>query len=339
MRSILLRVAELLSRYTGSDARAEELRSHVSDSEAAGHRVTAADVGSIAILAGRSVAARLARDLPWWLAGVPVALLIVIAPVLAYETHFFAWDMIERPPEEASARFWKRAVDALLIVSFVAGLVAGRRCIEHLRHGRIVLPGMLLLATFVAASQVDLFVERTPRWRDGGLKESHINEVPMYSVALIAMFAVLPVLFVVIDVAMSRRHRPQGAHVAGEHVSHIDGRAIAAIVLPLFHLSVGPMWIVPFLLLTWITPAFSRRLKLVVTLALAVPVIGLVSWGVMNQGSRNDPLDDGMVIVLAVFASFLVAWLRMAFIALRPLKTMNVDVRFTERAIDSDAVS
>lgn len=331
---ILRRVAELLSRHTGSDARGDELRSFVADSEAAGHRVTAADVGSIGALVGRSVAERIARDLPWWLAGVPVALLIVIAPALAYETHFFAWDMIERPPEEASARFWKRTVDALLVVSFVAALVAGRRCIEHLRHGRIAPPGMLLLATFMAASQVDLFVERTPWWRDGGLQESHINEVPVHSVALIAMFAVLPVLYVVIDVVMSKRHRRQGAVVAGE-LTPIDGRALAALVLPFVHYIVGPMWIVPFLVLTWMTPVFGRRLKLVVTLVVAVPVIGLVSWEVMNQGGRNDALDDGMLIVLAMFVGFLVVWLRMAFIALRPVKTMKVDVRFTERSIDS----
>ena len=336
--SLSRRIAERLSRHTGSDSRAQELRSHLAEAETSGHPITTADVGSIALLAARSAGARAARDLPWWLAGFPVAFLLFVPPVLSYETHFFAWDMIEVPPADASARFWKRAVDVLLITSFLFGLVAGRRCIEHLRNGRVALPGLLLLSTFVAGSQVDLFVERTPWWRDGGLQESHINEVPMYSVALITMFTALPALFVLIDVFLSRRDGAKRLAAGTVNSTTIDGRAVVALVLPFLHLAVGPLWLLPFLLLVWLAPVFSRRLKVTATLIVVVPVASLIIWGLANTSTSNDPLDDGIAIVLGVFVSFLAVWLRMAFVALQPLRTMKVDVRFSERALDSDAV-
>ena len=84
------RIAEVLVSWCGDEARASELRGHLAEAEAAGRPVGIAGVGSLSMLVLR----RVARDIPWWIAGLPVALILLLWVAMGYETHFFAWDVV-----------------------------------------------------------------------------------------------------------------------------------------------------------------------------------------------------------------------------------------------------
>lgn len=205
------RLAVRFAKWAGDGARAAELRGHLHDLDESSAGISTRDVGSVAALAVNHQFERAIRDLPWWLAGLPFAFLLLIAFSFAYETHFFAWDMIERTPDTTEARIGKRVVDGLVLAGVLFGLLAGRRAVEHVRHGRITPVLLLFVAIIAAGSQLDLFTERTPDVRDGGLLERHINEVPYYSVGLFAAIALVPMLFVVADMMWSRQQRKKGA--------------------------------------------------------------------------------------------------------------------------------
>lgn len=172
-------LARHVSRFAGDDDRVAELRDHLAQQQSHGGTVGLADVGSLGVLVGRRAATRLVVDLPW----IGVAALMTLPYLLllghSYETHFFAWDMTSGDrPLPASAQSWSRTIDWLTIAGLIAALIAVRRAIEHLRQGRVGGPIALVVGFVVAASQSDLFIERTPWFRDGGLRAEHADEVP-----------------------------------------------------------------------------------------------------------------------------------------------------------------
>lgn len=208
---LLGRAARWLVERAGSDARVAELRAYLADASDHGERITPAEVGSLAVLAGRHGVRRGVADLPWWFTALPAAFAMFVLLGFTYETHFPAWDFVGADEVEwtSEARAWKSVVDVLTIVGVIGSLVAARRLVDHLRSGRLVLPALWFLSLIIAFSQTDLFVERNPWW-DGsrsldGLRSDHVNAIAPYSIGLFATFALFPLGFLVIDRLATRR--------------------------------------------------------------------------------------------------------------------------------------
>lgn len=314
------RLASRLAPLAGDDERAAEIRANVADLEDGATGLSVADVASIAGLAARNLARRGARDVPWWLAGSAFAFLLLLLFAMSYESHFFAWDMIERSPDSAEARFWKRAVDVIVVIGVIAGLVAGRRAVQHVRRGRVLAPIGLFILIMSAATQSDLFVEHTPNLRDGRLREEHINEVPFYSVGLFAAFALIPVLFLLLDWLVTRRAGPRRAEMTMTP-GPIDARALIAVGLPLTMFVVPFLWAVPFLFLVWSARTFGLGDKIAATAAIGVPLAALVGWAVLVDDAIDDISTPLLVAVLAVQGA---VWARLAYLAMRPLPGLRV---------------
>lgn len=307
---VLNRLADRLSAHTGSDARARELRSHLIDLDAAGHQVSVADVASIGLLGLRAAGQRAIRDLPWWIAGLPIALSSFLLLATAYETHFFAWDMVDQRPESHWARSWQIIVYGVAALGALGAILAGRRVVEHLRHGRVLGPGLLITALVLAATQIDLFAERTPWRRDGRLKPTHVEEVPMYSVALIAGFALIPIVYLLADFGVTHTRRRTRSIDSGP----LDPPAVIAVVLPLLMPMVSFLLIPPFIVLVWFAKPFSRLLKVAATAVITAPL----TWMVFVSDI------DGTAVLIPIFVVQGLVWIRMTVVALGPLRSTAV---------------
>lgn len=305
-------LAEWLARHAGDDARAAELHDYLAHARAHGELLSPADAGSIAVLVGRRVVSRVVLDLPW----LAVAALLTLPYLLllghSYETHFFAWDMANgETPVSASARSWRTIVDWLTVVGLLGAFIASRRAIEHLRRGRSVGPLLLALAWFVAASQSDLFIERTPWFRDGRLRAEHIDIVPFYSVGLYAAFVLIPLCFLMWDL-VSRRRRAGRSRIVSIERDLIDPKAVAAagsIFLIVFQPLLAPFAMLGFL---WAARPFSRTLKIVATVAVLAPINTFIGYALVTD------IDDPPSVVLGMMLVTVAVWLRVAFVALRP---------------------
>ena len=69
-----------------------------------------------------------------------------------------------------------------------------------------------------------------------------------------------------------------------------------------------------------VAPSFTRRLKVIVTAALLAPLLTGFLWlRVIGD------IDDGHpAVIFGVLGIWLAVWLRMAFVAFRPMRTIRV---------------
>lgn len=326
-RRLLDRIADFLASWSGDQTRASEVRGHLADAEEAGHSVDLRMVGSL----GTLVLRRALRDIPWWVAGSPVALIFLAFVADNFGRHFAAWGLASQDefPRTAATNIWILVVNGLAATMVVAGLGAGRAAIHHLRSGRIGGPLVLLTAILIAISQGNIFIERTPWWRDGSLtpKPEQINEVPFYSVFLFALVAMIPVMYLAVSALVWRRaNGPRRAisrrtHTGeSETVEEIDPVAITAAGLPLLVTVGGFPLLFLALIFTWAARSFSRRLKILATSALLLPLVGALLWTTFV----SDIDDAHPAIFIGPMAISAAVWLRMAFLALRPLRTVRV---------------
>lgn len=331
------RIAQVLVSWGSDEARASELRGHLAESEAAGDPVNLAGLASL----GTLVARRAARDIPWWIAGLPVAFLFLAFAAFNYETHFFAWDVVgpDEHPRTAATTAWISAVTALTITMVIAGLCAGRVAIQHLRSGRVIGPLALVAAILVAISQGDLFVDRTPWWRDGSLRAEHVNEVPVYSVLLFLLVTMIPLVYLLASALVWKRFKRTGeptAQITSElevvenaevdAVQELDSVALAAAILPLLVVFVGFPVLFLTLIFTWGARSFTTRLKAVVTAALLVPLLVAFFW----ENVIAD-IDDGHpAVIFGVLGMWVVVWLRMTFVAFGPLRALRVQFHYEQ---------
>jgi len=305
------RLAHRLARWTGDDNRSAEVRSHLHEAEAAGHSVGLRDAASVATL----VARRAARDLPWWLAGLPIPVLFAGIFAMTYETHFHAWDVVGRDEfvRTSSTVIWMRVIESAALVGVVAAIVAGRRVVQQLRQGSLLAPALFATTIIVAVNQIDLFVERTAWWRDGGLQAQHVNDVSPHSVALFVSFALLPVGY------------PRAARLGEDHPTDtrrndppeaIDAVAVFATALPLTTFFFGPPALLLTLICVWLAPGFTGALKWAVTGVVGAPVAAAAAWTVVV-----GPIDDVHPAVIAgVMLAFAATWFRMLVATVRPLR-------------------
>lgn len=320
MRSKVWKTAALrLSSWTGDAGRSSEIRDHLAQAEANGNPVGLADVASL----GTLVARRAVRDIPWWLAGLPVALVVVLLLAHTYEEHFWAWDVVgvaEYPRTELTQR-WVLATNLMFIIATVAALVAGRVVVQQLRQRRVVGPLTLLAILVVALSQTDLFIERTAWWRDGRLKPEHVNDVSGYSLVLFFAFALIPFVYIGGFVVSSRVPRERRAVRQAEPTSDLDSAALAAVGLPLLVVLGGWLLILPTVIFTWAARSFSTRLKIVTTVVVSAPIVTAFVWTTV----LSFEIDDGHPVVWFGMLGLLFAvWARMAAVALRPLRGVRL---------------
>ena len=324
---LLERVARWLAARSGSNERAAELRDHLDEAAERGHRTSIGDVGSLMALSLRATLRRAVSDLPWWIAGLPVAAFMVLLLATTYETHFAAWDFVSNDEVvwTTQARTWKTIIDVALVVSLVAALFAGRRTIEQLRHGRLLLPGALLVAMFASVTQVDLFIERTPWWRDGtvqgslsGLRPEHVNEIAPYSIGLFAAFALIPFGFLVLDRLRrpSRTEKAARSAKAAPTPAGVDPAALSAVFLPLTFPVIGVVALVGWWIAVLAAPSFSRRLKAVASALILVTTATATVWTVFIAGPADEPSGLSILVVLGSFA---LVWIWIGLVALRPI--------------------
>lgn len=304
------RSARWLARRTGSDTRAAELQSHLDEARERGETTSIGDIASLGWLAGRTALIRVLRDLPWWFAGLPVALFSLLLLALTYETHFPAWDFVG-PGEVAwtrQARVWSTIVNVATVLSVITALIAGRRLVERLRRGQLFLPIGLLLVMITAASQIDLFIERSSWYRSEGptlaaLRAEHVNELQPYSLALYGTFAFIPIGFLLIDRLWSTR---LNSDVADGEVLYSDAAAIASVFLPVLLPVIGFFALASWFVAIMASDVFSVRLKAVVVVVLVVPLVGATVWELsLAQGSDDPPTWA----VLGSIAAFVLVWL------------------------------
>jgi len=303
------RLARRLARWTGDEGRAAEIRGHLDDAEAAGHPTHLRDVASVSSLVVR----RAARDLPWWLAGLPIPVLFAGILAMTYETHFHAWDVVgtDEFARTASTVAWMRAIETAALIGVVAALVAGRRVVHQLRQGELLGPTLFATAIIVAVNQIDLFVERTAWWRDGGLQAQHVNDISPHSIALFLGFALLPVAYLV--AARSSDTDRRSTEPAAEPNS-LDSVAVIATALPLTAVFFGLPVLLMMLICVWLSRTFSRALKLAVTAAIGLPAAAAAAWVVFV-----GPIDDLHPVVTAgLLLALATTWFRMVVATVRP---------------------
>lgn len=320
----LAKIAMRLASWSGDDSRANEVADHLVEAEANGAPVEFLDVVSVATL----VARRVVREIPWWIAGLPIPLAMLGLLSLTYENHFFAWDAVgaDEHPRTAVSKFWQAAIVGLAASGVIAGLAAGRVAVHQLQQRMLGGPLALLAALFLAASQVDLFIERTPWWRDGRLRPEHVNEIPVYSVALFAAVAVIPVLYLLTTAFLrSKRLDHRTPSAAGQNTEEqalaFDPIALAAAGLPLLVWFAGPFVLLVTLTFIWIARSFSTSLKALATIVLAAPLMAVWAW-ITFMSSGID--DISPPIILGVLALWLALWLRIAVIALGPAFALHL---------------
>lgn len=198
-RSAMHWVANALARWSGDDVRSQELRTYFDDAAAAGYPVGPADIGSLLIATGRYASLSALKDLPLWIAGLPIALMVAVPWLIGYESHFFAWDMNEEGPISSSATNWKTFVDVLLLLILLQGFAIGRLSVTRILRGNFVWPALSFLALGAVSLQLGRFVGRTPWERDGWLKAEHVDEVPLFSVGLYATYVLLLAILITVE--------------------------------------------------------------------------------------------------------------------------------------------
>lgn len=204
-RILTRRVANRLAQWSGDDGRSQELVAYFDDSVASGYPIAPADIGSLVVAVGRYQGLRALRDLPLWVVGLPVALMVVLPWAIGYESHFFAWDMMEEQPITDSAALWRSLVDALVLAIFIESLVIGRRWVSYITRRDLRRLALSFSVLALGSLQLGRFVDRAPWERDGRLKAEHINEVPYYSIGLYASYVVLLLGLILADLSMDRR--------------------------------------------------------------------------------------------------------------------------------------
>ena len=316
------RLARRLAHWTGDEGRAAEIRGHLDDAEAAGHPTHLRDVASVSSLVVR----RAARDLPWWLAGLPIPVLFAGILAMAYETHFHAWDVVG--PDEfartSTTVAWMRVIETAALIGVLAALVAGRRVVRQLRQGELLGPAVFATAIIVAVNQIDLFVERTAWWRDGRLHAQHVNDISPHSIALFLGFALLPVAYLVAARWSDHERRPTSD---GAEPGSLDSVAVIATALPLTADVFGLPALLMMLICVWLSPTFSRPLKLAATAAIGVPAAAAAAWVVFL-----GPIDDlHPAVVVGLLLALAATWFRMAVATVRPLRDGG-PIRRTETA-------
>ena len=316
----LARAARWLANRCGSDVRAAEIRGYLDDSSDHGHAATLAEVGSLGLLATRVTAKRVANDLPWWVAGLPFTIYTALILAWVSEAHFPAWDFVSEGEVvwSSAARFWSRVLDVLFFVGVIAALVAGRRAVERLRRQQFLLPVGLLIAAYVSVTQTDLFIEKTPAFREGGVRSAQVNEIPFYSIGLFAGLAMVPVAFLVVDRLTDRRLPERAQSLIRVESADIDPVAITAVALPLLLPLIGFFALAGFWIAMLVSRSFSRRLKVVGALVMLGGLGALTFVGVFLVDGGDD--RPAAIALLVWFGALIPIWLRMGIVAFAPLR-------------------
>ncbi len=309
-----------------AEARRQEVEGHLDDTIEAGHAVRASDTGSIAALAVRSKVERAARSFPLWLAGLPVAILVLFSYGTVYEAHFFPWDMMEDTESTATFARWLRVLaDWAWVGLLPLGLGSGYRVAQRIRDQQWIMSAAYVGGLFVLISQSSLFAERNEWYATSGLRPEAVDQVSPYSVVMFTLVLLLPTIFLVADWITHR-----GTTVSNEEASlseleppaereQIDGTAVAAVMLPLMMFVIPMLWVAPFLIVLWLSPVFSRRLKALASITSVLPVAMFALWFWIV--GDND--GDGAGTVFALIAALgvqLAVWVRLAMVAFAPLR-------------------
>ncbi|MEE9417108.1 MAG: hypothetical protein V3V01_17645, partial [Acidimicrobiales bacterium] len=131
------RLSESLLRWVEVD-RAEEIKTHIGDATQAGAPLEPIDAASVARLAAATITK---RQLPLFVAGLPIAMLCILAYGSIYESHFMPWDLMEETPSTNPAAATARmAINNAWLVVLPVGLVSGWRAALCVRQGRPLLP-------------------------------------------------------------------------------------------------------------------------------------------------------------------------------------------------------
>lgn len=324
--TVLTRVAMRLASWNGDDGRTSELHGHLADAAVNGQPIRVRDVGSLCILVGR----RAVRDIPWWIAGLPVPAILLMILAITYETQFRAWDLVgaSEHPRTPETEAWMLAVTVIGIVGVVAALVAGRISVRELRRGSVLAPVALVAALLIGSSQTDLYTQELAWVRDGGLKAEHVNDVSLYGVAVFGAIAAIPLVYLLVLWARDRIRQPgtrRPKSVEVESHAEFDPVALAAVGLPVLTIIGGwpRLLLVLSLVFTWSAQSFSTRLKVAATVAVLVPIAAAVIWTIV----LSLELDDGHpVVIFGVLGLLIAVWLRMAVVAFRPLRKLRVQI-------------
>ena len=193
-------LADRLIAQSGPDERTEELRHHFDDEREAGRSVSLADVASLLPLVTRTLTVRAVRDLTWWIAGLPLVLLMIVILGINYAMHFNAWDIVgvDEYPHTPDALFWRSSVNVAFAVGVVAAIPAGRRLIGHLKSGNWL--AVMLPATLMGVGTLSLALSRfAPANQATNFDPEFVNDFSPISVGAFLFLSALPALFLAGD--------------------------------------------------------------------------------------------------------------------------------------------
>ncbi len=244
-----------------------ELLGFLEESEAEGYAVSASDAASIAALAIRLHLRAAWRWAPTVAAGVPVAALCLTAIIAVYLQHFEPWRIVDLSDSTSPlGAFVVGSAPFLLVPIAVVALTAGFRVVQHVRRGSYLLPVGLVLGATGLVTQSRLFIERTG-WIGRDIGGRHLQTVSPYSVALLGTAIVLPLAFLLADMATGeqRSRRP---------LTPLPRAQLAPIGLATMALSATTVPIIfpAGLLLVMVSDRWSKARRLTIAAAVLIPL-------------------------------------------------------------------
>jgi len=305
-------MTERLLRWVDPD-RGDELRMHIEDAAAADEPLGPGDTASILGLAARTQIRRTLEQVPALIAGLPIVALCLVAYGSIYESHFAPWDLMEEiPSTDLTAASLRRAVELGWIAFLPAAALSGWRTVTSVAQRRFVLPAIYVTALIVLITQADIFIEHTAWFADGDLDAGDVDQVSSYSLGLISVAFLMPVIYLLADVLTrawhgrrSTDHQPAAPPMTRDR---FDPIAVGALLAPcLFALS-PMMAFVLFVVLVWVTPSFRLLHKMVAT-AVLVPLVA--------TALAVDRTDDLSPALLGALLAFVVVWAWLATVAFR----------------------
>lgn len=247
-----------------------ELIGTLEDTQAArSGNIGATDAMSIGWLVTRRWMLLGTESLPLVLAGIPIGAFAFVAILGVVDSHFVPWDVFNDIQSTTPVAVAVRAiVDRIVPIALVLCLLAGARAVQYLRRGSYHLPAALIAASFLAATQHQIFLERTEWAFTNNLAPASVNQVSPYSVLLLAISLSIPAGFLTIDFFTSTRSNrkplpPFALKTTGPLFLGLT--ATSLVVVPYLTPAM-----VPFI---WMTN-LSRKTKVITT----VLVLALVAW-------------------------------------------------------------